>query len=124
MADDEEYVRETARGSPSVSDKFRVLNIFARLAGSFKNTTPHLGYGATPREVGVKRPSFGCRGAIARRGVGPDRFVVNPPAFSQNLHLLEREEDLTVQELVVQLRVEAFTVPRLPWTAGFDLGTC
>jgi hypothetical protein len=55
--------------------------------------------------------------------VGPDGVLVNPPAFSQNLHLLERVKDLTVQKLVVQLRVEAFTVPVLPWTAGFNLAS-
>ncbi len=76
---------------------------------------------STPREVGLKRPGFGCRGAIAKRGVGPDGVVVNPPAFSQDLHFLERVEDLTVEELVAQLRVEAFTVPVLPWAAGFDI---
>jgi len=62
---------------------------------------------STPREVGLKRPGFGCRGAIAKRGVGPDGVVVNPPAFSQDLHFLERVEDLTVEELVAQLRVQS-----------------
>ena len=36
--------------------------------------------------------------------------VVDPPALSQYLHFLERVEDLAVQGLIAQLRVERFAV--------------
>ena len=40
--------------------------------------------------------------------------VMAPPEFDENLGFLEGVEDLPVQELVVQPRVEALNVPILP----------
>ena len=50
-----------------------------------------------------------------------DRVVVNPPAFGQDLHLLQRVKDLSVQELISELRIEALAVAVLPGTSGFDI---
>jgi hypothetical protein len=58
---------------------------------------------------------------VAKRRVWPAGIVVQSPAFSQYSHLLHRVEDLSVQELVLQLRVEGLAVSVLPWTAGFDV---
>jgi hypothetical protein len=46
---------------------------------------------------------------------------MNPPAFGQNLHLLQRVEDFSIQELISELRVGALAVTVLPWTSGFDI---
>ncbi len=59
--------------------------------------------------------------SVASRRVGTDGVVVNPPAFRQDLHLLQRVENLSVQQLVPQLRVERFAVAVLPPTAGLDV---
>src|SRR6202042_1278519 len=66
-------------------------------------------------------PRLRCWRSVAERRVWTDGVVVNPPAFCQYLHLLQRVEDLAIQELVPQLRVEALAVPVLPRTAGFDI---
>ena len=50
-----------------------------------------------------------------------DRVVVNPPAFGQDLYLLQRVKDLSVQELISELRIEALAVAVLPGTSGFDI---
>jgi hypothetical protein len=48
--------------------------------------------------------------------------VVSPPAPDDHLGLLERVEDLPVQEFVAQLGVEALAVPVLPGAAWLDVG--
>jgi len=52
--------------------------------------------------------------AIAQRRVWSDRVLVDPPAFGQHPDLLHRVEDLPVQELIAELRVEALAVAVLP----------
>ena len=47
----------------------------------------------------------------------PDGVVVNPPAFGQDLHLFERVEDFSVEELISELRVEALAEAGLPGTS-------
>src|ERR1700689_1602376 len=66
-------------------------------------------------------PSCWCRWSVAQRGVWPHGVVIDPPPFSQHLHLLQRVENFSVQKLVTQLGVEALTVPVLPGRAGFDV---
>ena len=51
-----------------------------------------------------------------------DGIVVTPPALDHDLSLLQRIEDLPVQEFVAQARVEALDVTVLPWAAGGDVG--
>src|SRR6202451_4488898 len=46
---------------------------------------------------------------------------MDTPTLSQHLHLLQRVEDLSIQKLVAQLRVETFAVTVLPRRAGFDV---
>src|SRR5690606_31645918 len=43
------------------------------------------------------------------------------PTLDQHLCLLQRGEDLTVQELITQLPVEALNIPVLPRTARFNV---
>jgi len=47
---------------------------------------------------------------------------VAPPALDHDLRLLQRIEDLPVQQLVAQASVEALDVPVLPWAAWSDVG--
>ena len=51
----------------------------------------------------------------------PDGVVVNPPTFGQDPDLLHRVEDLAVEELVTQLRVEALAVSVFPRAARLDV---
>jgi len=53
--------------------------------------------------------------------VWPDGVVVDAPAFSQHAQLFDRVEDLTVEELVPELGVEALAVAVLPRRAGLDV---
>ena len=50
------------------------------------------------------------------------RIVVTAPALNHDLSLLQRVEDLPIQELVAQASVEAFDITVLPWTARGDVG--
>ena len=52
----------------------------------------------------------------------PDRVVVPPPALDDYLCLLQRVEDLAIQKLISQLRVEALTIAILPGAAGHNVG--
>src|SRR6202050_650348 len=61
-----------------------------------------------------RRPLAQCRGR-------PLRVVLHAPPLRQNLCLLQRVEDLAIQELIAQLSIETFTVPVLPWTSRFDI---
>src|ERR1035438_9593122 len=65
--------------------------------------------------------SLGCRRPVAQRRVRPLRVVFHAPPLRQNLCLLQRVEDLAVQELIAQLPVEALTVPVLPRTPGLNV---
>ena len=44
----------------------------------------------------------------------PDRIVVAPPLLDQHFGLLQRVEDLAVEQLVPELAVEALVVAVLP----------
>ncbi len=48
-------------------------------------------------------------------------IVMAPPGFNEDLCLSERREDLNVQELVSELRVQALAVAILPRTARLDV---
>ena len=50
----------------------------------------------------------------------PNRVVLLPPPFCQYLHLLQRVKDLTVQQFIPQLPVEALVIAVLPWTPWLD----
>src|SRR5262249_28815918 len=50
----------------------------------------------------------------------PDRTVMAPPAFDDDLNFSEGIEDLAVEQLIAQARVEAFDVAVLPRTAALD----
>src|SRR5450755_446770 len=65
--------------------------------------------------------SLRCRRPVAQRRVRPLRVVFFAPPLRQNLCLLQRVEDLAVQELIAQLPVETLTVAVLPWTPRFDV---
>src|SRR5580698_11412012 len=67
------------------------------------------------------QPYLWCWWPVTQRGVRSDRVVVNPPAFSQHAQFFHRVEDLTVEELVPELGVEALAVAVLPGRAGFDV---
>ena len=67
------------------------------------------------------QPRFRCRRPVAERGVWPDRVVVDAPAFGQHAQFFHRVEDLTVEELVPQLGVEALAVAVLPGRARLDV---
>ena len=51
-----------------------------------------------------------------------DGIVVTSPALDHDLSLLQRVEDLPVQQLVAQAGVEALDVAVLPRAAGRDVG--
>ena len=51
----------------------------------------------------------------------PFRVVVISPVFDDDLSLLQRVEDLAIEELVPQLSIEALVVAVLPRTAGLDV---
>ena len=50
----------------------------------------------------------------------PDLVVLLPPELDQDLRLLQRVEDLSVQQLIAQLPVEALDVPVLPRRTRLD----
>src|ERR1700712_71659 len=62
------------------------------------------------------------RSAIADRGMRPDSVVVSAPTLDDDLRLAQRVEDLAVEKLVAQARVETLDEPVLPWTARGDVG--
>src|SRR5262249_44964166 len=49
------------------------------------------------------------------------RVVVHSPLFDHDLRLLQGVENLSIQTLVPQLPVEAFTVAVLPWASRLDV---
>ena len=52
----------------------------------------------------------------------PDGIVVPSPSFDHDLCLFQRVEDLTIEQLITKLSVEAFAVAIFPGTAWFDVG--
>ena len=49
------------------------------------------------------------------------RIVVLAPALDHDPRLGQAVEDLAIEQLVSQLRVEALAIAILPWTAGLDV---
>lgn len=49
------------------------------------------------------------------------RAVVVPPAFDDDLSLLEGVEDFTIEQFIAQLGVEALSIAILPGAAGHDV---
>ena len=50
-----------------------------------------------------------------------DGVVVFAPVLDQDFSLAQRREDLTIQKLVSELRVQALAVVILPRTSRFDV---
>jgi hypothetical protein len=53
----------------------------------------------------------------------PDRIVMTPPAFDDDLSFSEGVEDLAIEQLITQAGVEALDVAILPRTAALDIGS-
>lgn len=79
---------------------------------------PPFGVHASGRDRSVERNRR--RRPVPQGAVRSHSVVVIPPAFDQDLRLLERVEDLRVQQLVPQLAVERLDVAVLPRAAGLD----
>jgi hypothetical protein len=62
------------------------------------------------------------RRSIADGGMRPHGIVVTTPALDDDLRLVERVEDLAVEKLVAQARIEALDEAVLPWAASLDVG--
>jgi hypothetical protein len=54
--------------------------------------------------------------------MGPHGIVVAPPAFDDNLGLGERVEDLAIEQLIAQTRIEGLDEAILPWAARRNVG--
>src|SRR5215475_6237676 len=52
----------------------------------------------------------------------PDRIVMAPPAFDDDLSFSQGIEDLAVEQLIAKAGVEALDVAVLPRTAPLDIG--
>ena len=52
----------------------------------------------------------------------PDRVVVTPPAFDDDLSLAQRVEDFAIEQFIAQACVEALDVAVLPGAARRDVG--
>ena len=52
----------------------------------------------------------------------PDRIVVASPALDDDLGLTQGIEDLAVEQLITQPRIEGFDIAVLPVTARLDKG--
>jgi len=61
------------------------------------------------------------RRSVAQRRVRPDSVEVDAPAFGQHTQFLHRVEDLSIQELIPQLRVEALAMAIFPGRTRFDI---
>src|ERR1051325_912354 len=59
---------------------------------------------------------------VADRGMRAHGIVVTAPALDDDLGFAQRVEDLAVEQLVAQTRVEAFDEAVLPWAARRDVG--
>ncbi len=60
---------------------------------------------------------------VADRGMRAHGIVVTAPAFDDDLGFAQGVEDLAVEQLVAQTRVEAFDEAGLPWAARRDVGS-
>ena len=69
------------------------------------------------RDDGFRGWRFPTQGAVR-----PNSVVVTAPVLDDDLGLLEGIEDLAVEQLVSEPRVEAFTVAVLPRGARCDIG--
>ena len=58
---------------------------------------------------------------VAEGSMRPQGVVVPPPAFDHDLRLLERIEDLPIEQLVPKPGIEAFDEAVLPRTARSDV---
>jgi hypothetical protein len=67
----------------------------------------------------IYRVGFGW--PVAQRRVRADGVEVDAPKLGRHTNLLHRVEDLAVQELIAQLRVETLAVAALPWRTGLDV---
>src|SRR3954463_2938575 len=72
-----------------------------------------------------RRPQdhFWCGRLVAQGRVWAAGVVVPPPALDDDLGLGQRVEDLTVEQLVTELAVEALAVAVLPGATGLDVGS-
>ena len=52
----------------------------------------------------------------------PDGVVVPAPALDDDLGLAQRIEDLTIEKLVAQARIETLDEAIFPWAARGDVG--
>jgi hypothetical protein len=66
------------------------------------------------------QPGLPCRWPVTQSRVWPDGVLVNSSPLSQHSDSLHRVEDLSVQKLIPQVRVEALTVTVPPRTSSFD----
>ena len=57
---------------------------------------------------------YGCRWSVAKSAMRTDSVVVLTPFFDDDLGFLERVEDLSIEQLVAELCVEALAVAVLP----------
>ena len=60
--------------------------------------------------------------AVAQSTVWPDRVVVPPPFFDDDLSLLQGVEDLSIKQFVPEAGIEGLAVSVLPRRAGFNVG--
>ena len=65
---------------------------------------------------------FGRRWSVAQGAVGPDCVVVDAPLLDQNLSFAQVVEDFTVEQLIPEPAIEAFTVSVLPRASWFNVG--
>lgn len=61
-----------------------------------------------------------CRWPVLEAAVRPECVVLPPPVLDNDLGLLQRKEQLPIQQLISELAVEALVVSVLPRTAGLD----
>src|SRR5215217_6420336 len=59
---------------------------------------------------------------VTERRVWTHSIVVASPAFDDDRGLAQRVEDLALEQLIAQTRVEARNIAILPWAAAFDIG--
>src|SRR5215210_2351512 len=79
------------------------------------------GWRSRPGREGGHEPLRSGR-FVAQRGMGADRIVVPPPAFDDDPGLPKGVEDLPIQQLIAQPRIDRLHVPVLPGRAPLDVG--
>ena len=65
--------------------------------------------------IGVWQDRCRCRWPVTQRAVEPELVVVLPPSLDQHFRLLQRIEDLAIEQLILNLAVERLVVAVLPW---------